>query len=67
MVIVKNKEMAKIFYGTIQVKIGKALKTIEKVVWKEGDTIYAPHKNPFKETAFIYRIVESKEVGKTNY
>lgn len=59
--------MPAIFFGTIQVKIGKEVKTIHKAVWKEGDTTFRPHKNIFKDTAYIYKVIESKQVGKTNY
>ena len=59
--------MAAIFYGTIQVKIGKDFKIIEKAVWKEGDTMYRPHKTIHKEIAYINKVIESKQVGKTNY
>ena len=59
--------MAAIFYGTIQVKIGKELKVIKKAVWKEGDTTYRPHKNTFKEIAYINKVIEGKQVGQTNY
>jgi hypothetical protein len=58
---------AKIFYGKIQIRIGKELKTIDKAVWKEGDSKYEPHKNNFKQPAYIFRIIECTQVGTTNY
>jgi hypothetical protein len=59
--------MSNIIFGTIKVRSSNKIHTVKRAVWKEGDTTYRPHKNIFKELAYINKVIESKQVGQTNY
>ena len=55
-----------ILFGSIEVRIGNKIHTVKRAVWIEGAEIYKPYKSPFKEKAFIVKVIESKLIGKTN-
>jgi hypothetical protein len=55
-----------ILFGTIEVRSSNKIHTVKRAVWIEGAEIYRPYKSPFKETAFIVKVIESKLIGKTN-
>jgi hypothetical protein len=55
-----------ILFGSIQVRSGNKIHTVTRAVWIEGAEIYRPYKSPFKETAFIVKVIESKVIGKKN-
>ena len=58
--------MRNILYGTIKVRSSNKIHTVKRAVWIEGSEIYKPYKSPFKEKAFIVKVIESKIIGKTN-
>lgn len=55
-----------ILYGTIKVRSGNKIHTVKRAVWIEGANIYKPYKSPFKDTATIIEVIESKVIGVTN-
>jgi hypothetical protein len=55
-----------ILFGSIEVRSGNKIHTVKRAVWIEGAEIYRPYKSPFKETAFIVKVIESKIIGKRN-
>ena len=55
-----------ILFGSIEVRSGNKIHTVKRAVWIEGAEIYKPYKSPFKETAFIVKVIEFKIIGKTN-
>jgi hypothetical protein len=55
-----------ILFGSIEVRSGNKIHTVKRAVWIEGAEIYRPYKSPFKETAFIVKVIESKVIGKKN-
>ena len=55
-----------ILFGSIQVRSGNKIHTVKRAVWIEGAEIYKPYKSPFKETAFIVKVIESKIIGERN-
>jgi hypothetical protein len=55
-----------ILFGTIEVRSSNKIHTVKRAVWIEGAEIYRPYKSPFKETAFIVKVIESKVIGKKN-
>jgi hypothetical protein len=56
-----------ILFGSIEVRSGNKIHTVTRAVWIESAEIYKPYKSPFKEKAFIVKVIESKIIGKTNY
>jgi hypothetical protein len=56
-----------ILFGSIEVRSGNKIHTVKRAVWIEGAEIYKPYKSPFKEKAFIVKVIKSQIIGKTNY
>lgn len=55
-----------ILFGSIEVRSSNKIHTVKRAVWIEGAEIYKPYKSPFKETAFIVKVIESKIIGERN-